>query len=69
MESQTFVKEIRPTTTQLWVRNDALLVAVREKDEVAQLAFGAPNITQIPFGEFEAHLTEISKDRNMIMVC
>ncbi|MBK8502917.1 MAG: rhodanese-like domain-containing protein [Saprospiraceae bacterium] len=69
MESQTFVKEICLTTTQVWVRTDALLVDVREKDEVAQLAFGVPNMTQIPFGEFEAHLTEIPEDRNMVMVC
>jgi len=34
MENQTLVKEICTTTTQQWVVNGALLVDVREKDEV-----------------------------------
>lgn len=69
MESQTLVKEICPTTTQEWVKNGALLVDVREKDEVEQLAFDVPAIINIPLSEFEEHFHEIPKDKEVVMVC
>jgi rhodanese-related sulfurtransferase len=69
MENQTLVKEICPTTTQEWVTNGALLVDVRERDEVAQLAYNVPNIINIPLSEFEDHYTEIPKDKDVVMVC
>jgi rhodanese-related sulfurtransferase len=69
MESQTLVKEICPTTTQERVKNGALLVDVREKDEVEQLSYDVPNIVNIPLTEFENRYTEIPKDINVVMVC
>jgi rhodanese-related sulfurtransferase len=69
MESQTLVKEICPTTTQEWVRKGALLVDVREKDEVEQLAFDVPAIINIPLSEFEERFNEIPKDKDVVMVC
>lgn len=69
MENQTLVKEICPTTTQEWVKNGALLVDVREKDEVAELAYDVPNIINIPLSVFEEHFTEIPKDKVVVMVC
>lgn len=69
MEDQTFVKEICPTTTQEWVKNGALLVDVREKDEVAELAYAVSNIINIPLSEFEERFNEIQKDKQVIMVC
>ncbi|MCE9538547.1 MAG: rhodanese-like domain-containing protein [Bacteroidetes bacterium] len=69
MEKQTLVKEICPTTTQEWVKNGALLVDVREKDEVAQLAYEVPNIINIPLSVFEDHYTEIPKDKEVVVVC
>ena len=69
MENQSLVKEICPTTTQKWVRNGALLVDVREKDEEAQLAYDVPNIINIPLTEFEERYTEIPKDKAVVMVC
>lgn len=69
MENQSLVKEICPTTTQEWVKNGALLVDVREKDEVAQLAYDVPNILHIPLTEFEERYTEIPKDKAVVMVC
>jgi rhodanese-related sulfurtransferase len=69
MENQTLVKEICPTTTQEWVKNGALLVDVREKNEVNELAFDVPNIINIPLSEFEERYTEIPKDKNVVMVC
>ena len=69
MENQSLVKEICPTTTQDWVKNGALLVDVRKKDEVAQLAYDVPNIINIPLTEFEERYTEIPRDKEIVMVC
>ncbi|PIY10907.1 MAG: rhodanese-like domain-containing protein [Flexibacter sp. CG_4_10_14_3_um_filter_32_15] len=69
MENQTLVKEICPTTTQAWVKKGALLVDVREKDEVEQLAYDVPNIINIPLSEFEERYTEIPTDKEVVMVC
>jgi rhodanese-related sulfurtransferase len=69
MENQSLVKEICPTTTQGWVKEGAVLVDVREENEVKQLAFDVPNILHIPLSEFEERFTEIPKDKNVVMVC
>jgi rhodanese-related sulfurtransferase len=69
METQTLVKEICPTTTQQWVKDGALLVDVRESDEVAELKYDVPNILNIPLSEFETRYTEIPKDIKVVMVC
>lgn len=69
MENQTLVKEICSTTTQDWVKNGALLVDVREVDEVAQLAYDVPNIINIPLTVFEENFTKIPKDRDVVLVC
>lgn len=69
MSTQNLVKEICPTTTQEWVKNGALLVDVREKDEIESLSYDVPNIINIPLSEFEDRYTEIPNDRDVIMVC
>ena len=69
MENQTLVKEICPTTTQGRVKEGALLVDVRERDEVAALAYDVPNIINIPLTEFEDRYNEVPKDKEVIMVC
>lgn len=69
MENQTLVKEICPTTTQKWVEKGALLVDVREKDEVTELAYDVPNLINIPLSEFEERFEEVPKDHEVVMVC
>ena len=69
MKNQKLVNEICPTTTQGWVKNGALLVDVREKEEIAQLAYDVPNIINIPLSVFEDHFSEIPKDKEVVMVC
>jgi rhodanese-related sulfurtransferase len=69
MEKQVTVTEICPTKTQALIKNGALLVDVREKEEVAQLAYDVPNIINIPLSVFEEHYTEIPKDKEVVMVC
>jgi len=69
MEKQSLVKEICPTTTQTWVKNGALLVDVREKDEVAELTYNVPNIINLPLSEFEERFNEIPQDKDLVVVC
>lgn len=69
MENQTLVKEICPTKTQEWIKNGALLVDVRELEEVEQLAFDVPNIINLPLSVFEEYFAEIPKDKEVVMVC
>ncbi len=69
MDNQTLVKEICPTTTQQWIKDGALLVDVREKDEVKALAYDVPNIVNIPLSEFEHRYQEIPNDKAVVMVC
>lgn len=69
MKRQTLVKEICPTTTQEWVKRGALLVDVREKEEVEQLAYDVPNIINIPLSEFEDRFNETPKDKEVVLVC
>ena len=69
MESQSLVKEICPTTTQDWVRNGAVLIDVREADEVSELAYDVPEIIHIPLSEFEDRFQEVPKDRDVVLVC
>jgi rhodanese-related sulfurtransferase len=69
MKNQTLVKEICPTTTQRWGANGALLVDLREANEVAELAYDVPNLMHIPVTQFEELFAEIPKDRDVVMVC
>jgi rhodanese-related sulfurtransferase len=63
------VKEICPSTTQLWIKEGALLVDVREKDEVDELSFNVPNIINIPLSEFEERYSEIPQNQKIVVVC
>jgi rhodanese-related sulfurtransferase len=66
---QSLVNEICPTTTQAWVKRGALLVDVREKDEVGQLSFDVPDIVNIPLSEFENRYQELPFNKEMVIVC
>jgi rhodanese-related sulfurtransferase len=69
MENQTLVQEICPTKTQQWIKNGALLVDVRENDEVVQLGYDVPNLLHIPLTQFEERFQEIPKDKPVVLVC
>ena len=69
MANQTLVNEICPTSTQEWVKRGALLVDVREVDEVEELAYDVPNILNIPLSEFEDRYQEVPTDCEVVVVC
>lgn len=62
-------KQVCPTTTQRLVREGALLVDVRERNEVAALAFNVPEVVNIPLLELEQRWSELPKDRDIVLVC
>jgi len=62
-------KQVCPTTTQRLVSEGALLVDVRDRTEVASLAFDAPAVVNIPLFELEQRWSELPKDRELVLVC
>lgn len=68
MDNRPLVKEICPTSTQEWIKKGALLVDVREKDEVDKLSFDVPNIINIPLSEFEERYIEIPLKSRTVVV-
>lgn len=62
-------REVCPTTSQRLLREGALLVDVREPDEVAQVGFGGCEVVNIPLSEFEARWREVPRDRDVILAC
>lgn len=69
METQVIVPEICPTTSQSRLKTGALLVDVRESDEVEQLAFDVQKLLHIPLSEFEDRFKEIPTHHEVILAC
>lgn len=69
MEKEITVQEICTTTTQKWIKEDSILVDVREKDEIETLAYDVPKLMHIPLSEFEKRYQEIPKDQKVVVVC
>ena len=66
---QADLTEISPIRAKLMVRNGALLVDVREDDEVAEIAYDVENIINVPLSELESRITEVPKDKELIIAC
>ena len=62
-------KVICPTTTMGKIKEGALIVDVRRKDEVAQANFDVPNYMHIALEEFEENFGTIPKDKEIVIVC
>ena len=62
-------KEVCPTTTLRLSREGALLVDVRERDEIQGLAFDVPDLVVMPMSEFEQRCVELPRDRDLVIVC
>ena len=48
---------------------EAWLVDVRERSEVAQAAYDAPNVVVMPLSEFERRREELPRDQDLILAC
>lgn len=62
-------REVCPTTAQRLLHEGALLVDVREVDEVAQLGFAGCEVVNIPLSQFEDRWQEVPRDRAVILAC
>ncbi len=50
-------------------KKGALIIDVREPDELAEMAYDVKNIKNIPLGELDTRLAEVPKDKQVIVVC
>ena len=64
----TAAKQICPTSTLRKVNEGALIVDVRNTEEVAKVSFDVPFYLNIPLNELENRINEIPKDREIVMV-
>jgi rhodanese-related sulfurtransferase len=62
-------KEVCPTTTRRLLTEGALMVDVREANEVAALAFEVDSVVNIPLSQFEQRWAELPRDRELVLVC
>lgn len=59
-----------PTSTlRKTTEEGALLVDVRERNEVDALAFDVPDVVHIPLSEFERRFAELPRERQLILAC
>jgi rhodanese-related sulfurtransferase len=62
-------REVCPTTTRRLISEGALMVDVRELNEVAQVAFDVPGVVLLPLSELEQRFAELPRDRDLVLVC
>lgn len=62
-------KEVCPTSTRRLLGEGALLVDVREANEVAALAFDVDALVHMPLSQFEQRWAELPRDRELVLVC
>ncbi|MDM7457107.1 MAG: rhodanese-like domain-containing protein [Tepidimonas sp.] len=62
-------KQVCPTTARRMAEEGALMVDVRERFEVEQLAFDVPAIVNIPLFELEQRWADLPMDRDVVLVC
>lgn len=62
-------REVCPTIARRLIGEGALLVDVRERAEVSQLAFDVPDVVVVPLSEFEQRFAELPRDRELVLVC
>lgn len=62
-------REVCPTAARLLIAEGALMVDVRELNEVAQVAFDVPGVLLMPMSELQQRLAELPRDRDLVLVC
>ncbi|KQB13192.1 rhodanese-related sulfurtransferase [Rhodobacter capsulatus] len=62
-------REACPTASQKLLAGGALLIDVREAEEVAACGFAGCAAMTIPLSQFEARFAEIPRDREVILAC
>ena len=63
------INEISPEKANEYLQNGALLIDVREIDEVQQAAYDTPNFKNIAYSTFDENFLDIPKDKKLIIAC
>ena len=63
------INEISPAMANELIASGALLIDVREKEEVEQISFTVPDIKNIAYSIFDENYTELPKDKKLIIAC
>ncbi len=63
------IKEISANDAKELLNEVALLLDVREKDEIQQKAFVHNEVLNIPFSTFDDNYTELPKNRKIVIAC
>ena len=63
------VKVLSPKEAKIELEKGALLVDVRETDEVEEFACDVPEMIVMPLSVFQEKYQELPKDRDMIIAC
>ena len=54
---------------QILIAGGAILVDVREDDELVEIAYQVDNMLQIPLSELEERMNELPTDKKLLMAC
>ena len=63
------IKEISANEANELLTEGAMLLDVREKDEIQQKAFVHDEVLNIPFSIFDENYDELPKDRKIVVAC
>ena len=63
------IKEITVKEAFQLTKEGALMVDVREKDEVLQIAFQVVGIENIPYNSFDDNYSDLPQDRKIVLAC
>ena len=63
------INEISPAMANEHIQSGAILIDVRENDEVKQLAFDIANIQNIAYSTFDENYKNIPRDKKLIIAC
>ncbi len=63
------IKEVNPATAFEKIQNGALLVDIREAEEIEMVAFDTKEQMLLPHSEFSYRFLEVPKDREVILGC
>lgn len=63
------IKEICPTTAQVWLKEGAILLDVREQHELDELSYDVPGMLHIPLSDFEERFHEVPKNKDVVLAC
>ena len=63
------INEISPAMANELIASGALLIDVREKEEVEQISFSVPVFQNIAYSTFDENYSALPKDQKLVIAC